>query len=296
MMKRNLQQYSMALLFFFCFAFAVEARGATEAVNTSIQKNKTFFQSLKEKSSVSYIFETTGPTLQALDGVENDGHQVNFAHYIALGYKLNKEMKLGLTQYFTNSFRSESEGRNLGIGSPYVTLSHSNLYKKGNMTLSGYVRYYVPLSTLNTSSGGTEKDEKNGKLRFKLAPSFKINDKVSVAGSFYLYKPLARYGLRTGEKRRDYYVYIYPNVSFKVSDKFSSYVAYSNIFTRYSDVKEEGGAGIWGDWDESESLEVGAEWNATKKLTIAPYINFNAPKWVDPSSVTLSFYAIYSFL
>ena len=293
-MKRNLI-YIVFLSFFSISAMAAEGE-ATGEVQTSVTENKSFFKTIRENLSAMYIFETTGPSLEALDGVKDEGHQLNFTQYIILGYKLGEKTRLGLTQYFSNSIRSKSEGRNLSLGSPYLTLSHSSLFEKGKLNVSGYVRYYVPLSRTDAANAGKERDEKNGKLRFHIKPSAQLNDVISVSGSMNFYKPLSRYGLREGDKRRNFYLWVFPAVSFKVSDKFTPYIAYSNLFTRYSDIQDQGAESAWDAWSKNESLEIGATWKVMDKLTVSPYINFNAPKWINPSATNLSFYATYTFL
>ena len=298
-MKRRINYWllvAVAGIFFGINGMAQENQVATPTQQSSSSAWDTF----KNNASANYVFWISGPTMGAIDGVENEGHNITLNQFAIAGYKLSNKWKASFTQYFTNSVRSDSKGKpNLRFFDPYVTFSNRSLTKseKYNTNLSFYVRYYLPFSHESADNVGKARDQKYGKIRVNLTPSKKFLDgTLTVSAATHFYKPLAgaRANASTTEQR-DLYVWFYPSVRYELSKNFQPYVAYSNIFEHFRNVKFRNDESRWAQWNEKESFELGFNWQPTASLDINPYFEASGPKWqLKDANIGVAF--AYSFL
>lgn len=269
---------------------AAATEGAADSGLTSQASSSSM--SMRERFTGNLMAETLNSTFEAVDGTAGEGSNLLLVQYLALGYKLDSRWKLGATQYWTNTIRDNSAGkRNLEFYDPYVTLSNNNIWSNEaqGLKLSGYIRYYVPISHESADDVGRINDQKNGKFRAKIDPSKTFMDGALTAyGTTFVYRALpGSEPLASTPYQRDWYVWFYPRVSYKVTPTLSPYLGYSNVLTHYRGDKTRNGGGRWQKWNNDHQIEFGLEWQALASFYLQPYVKYNPELKLKDTSVAI---------
>ena len=269
------------------------------AAPTQTSTTSALMKNLREKLGASYTMWITGPTVADIDGQKGDGNNLTLDQFASVKYKVSSKWKIGFTQPWTNKVRSDSEGkRNLNFNNPYITASNSSLTKseKYDTNLSGYVRYYMPLSRTSEESLGKRVDTKNGVVRIVLDPTKTFLDgKLALSGAVYIHRTFAGAKPAAGVvEQRDWRIYLYPKVSYEVSAKFTPYVAYFNDWEHVRLDQTRQGGGRWQSFNDTHSIELGFDWAPVAGLSVTPYISYG-PKF-QPRDSSIGLIADYAFL
>ena len=266
------------------------APASTSSTQSTILKN----------SIASYTMWVTGPTTGALDGKEGVGSKVALDQFAKVGYRVSSKWTVSFTQPWTNTIREAAgKDRNLMWQNPYLTASNSNITQstRYGTKLSGYLRYYMPLSHSSADNVGKRVDTKNGVLRAVLDPTKTFADgAVTVSGAIYAHRLFA--GEKPGEatsEQRDWRFYLYPRVTYQATDTFQPYVAYFNDLEHVRLDKTRAGGGRWQSFNDKHLAELGFDWQPIAGLNLNPYLEY--PLSISPSpNMTVNLIAEYAFL
>lgn len=215
------------------WVMADESR-APDAAST--QTTSDWLAEFQKNLRASYTFELIGPYLESLSGnirqvesngdITNTGDDITITHYLAVGYKLDSNWSIGVTQPFVlhidevaqpeeNSKEildpTKSNFRSLD---PYVTLTNSKIlaFEPAGFAMDGLVRYYIPISpgtkfsadgssdfVRNSEKGAKRTESAHGALRFLINPNFSFAEKFNLGlTSFVTFK----FAKRSDEDRK----------------------------------------------------------------------------------------------
>lgn len=227
-----------------------------------------------------------GPRFNAMDGADGLGTRINVKDAFRLGYKLDKNWALEVTPAI--AFRS---GNRKGAGAlevmdPYFGVKRADIFgtKAQGYDLYAEGRYYVPVSAETKRDIGTERDKGNGQAMGRLIFSQSILDGRMKAVAEYDYRK--NFSERLKAKVGVTQVHeVYGWLNMPVSETVTPYVSYKNIMNRYI-------SGLGDPWVKNHTVGFGAKWQATKSLSIDPYVD--SPFMLKDSTVKLE--AVYVFI
>jgi hypothetical protein len=257
---------------------------------------------IRAKTRSNYVFEMFGMNSKALSGnTDGTGGTITINHYLGLSYKLGSKWSVGATQPFRQLIdqKPSSVADPFSASDPYLALNNSSIIKSAsnNFNLSGYIRYYAPVSreTNQTAARAARTDRGHGLLRAGLNPSKTWMDgalNLTVYNIFY-YR-LAQNSsqerfLKTGNPNRDDYYYAFlPVLSYSISNVFDVYLEYASLMRHNTE-------GKWTNFKKEDYVGVGTNITATPKLTINPYFQA-APRARGVESIDIGLTMVYALL
>lgn len=296
----------LGAIFLGLLAISTQARAedssAAAAVNESTSSGGSFMKTVKERLGASYQGQYYGSSFESMRGdYDGRGTSLELDHYFGLSWKTGKNTKLSATQLIIQEVDQNDKNPSFWAYDTYFTFTHSKLYsnEKAGFNLLGYVRYYAPTSRrthdkamngfYSTSLNGAN-DISYGNTRFLLKPSFDLfGGKVNVTGTAYASIRLAGSEEERVKRQREYlsrtggdpagatalrdqlHVLFDPVITYNFSPTFDMYVEYcTGAIHRNS-------AGRWSssnDPSDGEYYSLGADWQATKRLSLTPYLQW----------------------
>lgn len=293
-------------------AFADSAASAPAGQSSS----SNVLETLKKKVKLSYTAEILGATTKSLSGNSaGGGTNLIWNHYVGTGYRITKPLSINITQPFRQNIdeKPASVADPLVVNDPYLTLTHASLAgsEKYGTSLSGYVRYYMPLSrstnrnakvddNARVAAAGAPNDQGRGAVRVLLTPSKTFMDgALTLAGTTLVQYRIAkrssaeRAALVGDPMRNDYYFLFNPSVAYQVSSKVEAYVEYATGALTHNT-----GDGNWtkmNDPDYGQYVSPGVNWQASKRLLVNPYFSMG-PVFRGLKNVDIGLIAAYTFL
>ncbi len=283
--------WTVALTLAGAFALNPAARAEDAAASTSV------WDSISKNAKASYLLWITGPRSESLSGnVSGGGTSLGATHYLGLGYSLGKGYTLRLTNVVAQVIDEDDTNKPATISDPYLTLSLPPLIKLEQyaFAVSGYVRYYLPLSR-STQDGvnvGAKDDKGRGQFRIYLNPNKSFFDGALTFNFVNLFQfkfnantPQERFDKATIQKaltgkgnlgsnvisyREDMYYVFNPSVAYAASSKLEAYVEWASLWRHTTN-------GKWSSVDhpsDGQYISPGVNWTPTKKVLVNPYISY----------------------
>lgn len=251
------------------------------------------WREILDKTNLSYAMLLTGPTVRHLDGdLNGKGTYLNFRNYVSAGYDFAKDWEVESGVEFRRYVRprdpkkpnrSDFEWRD-----PYAGLSRSNIVRRGNFSLSGKLRYFIPATEYNKSNVGREYDQGNGAVSARVTPAWR-------RGDFYLSLATElsyRFAEKAPKVRQDYFVKMKPLLSYRFARQWSAKLEYAT-----GDLNHRTN-GTWTKFNDpniGQALYTGVTWTATKQLSMSPSLGWG-PGRFQLKETTVSLFASYYIL
>lgn len=281
------------------------ADSTASAPNSSTSSSTSqLLEKIGKNIKAVYEVDLTGPNTSALSGNKDGTTQLKLAHYPSVGYRIGSKWKVSVTQPFTQLIdnKPESEAQAFTTGDPYMTFANSRILgsDRYNANLSGFVRYYAPLSQANISArkAASPKDTGNGRVRIFLDPSISfLGGDLSFDLTHNLYLRLAsrndqdRIAANGNPYRNDmdYLPDFY--VNYQLTKSLQPYIEFAALLHHTTD-------GHWTHFntpDDGFSINPGVNIAVSKKLLIIPSATFG-PKFTGLANAGLTLQTIYTFL
>lgn len=230
--------------------------------------------SVMSRLSSNYIGTYHGPAISNFNRFAPDedkgidttmGGAQYMENSLRIGYKLNDDLALGGA---FEGMWSVAGSQDFLVTDPFIRISDSNIWKKGDFALSGDFRYYAPINQTSRAR------DQIGQFRLNTTEAFTMG-----RWNFGGYTTLRRYayategqveivnGKEVGVNRRTWRSYVGPFVNYQVTPK----LALTGLY-------EAGGIQMEGDsllhWNrEFTDLEVGFNYDITSRISVNPYLN-----------------------
>ncbi len=301
----SLKHVTLALL---ALSLPVVANADSAASAPAAQSStSSALEALKKKVKLSYQAWLSGPTAKSLSGnSDGNGTNLTLTHYVGTGYRITKALSINVTQPFQQKIDEQpaSVVDPLTSLDPYMTLSHGSIAgsEKYGTSLSGYLRYYMPLSRATNKSANafSANDAGNGAVRLLVTPSKSFMDgALSISGTTLVHYRLAKQSSQeravakgTGT-RNDYYFLFNPSISYDISSKVGVYVEYAT-----GTLTHNTGDGNWtklNNADLGQYISPGINWQASKRLGVNPYVSWG-PVFRGVKNTNIGVIATYTFL
>jgi hypothetical protein len=278
----------------FLALFTLNASAEESIVNAASESSSRFnWNSLLEKSELSYAALLTGPSTKYLDG-NKDGRGTNLTlrNYVSASFEFAKNWEAETGVEFRRYFRPvdpKKPGRSdFEWRDPFVSVDRKNIVKTDRFSLAAKLRYFIPATAYNKSNVKKEYDSGNGTIGTRITPSWKLGDFfVSCYGEFNY-----RFDENAPKVRQDYYVKAKPFVSYKFARNWSAKVEYST-----GDLNHRTN-GKWTKFNDpaiGQNVYTGVTWTATKKLSISPSLGWG-PGSLQLRDTEVSVFASYYIL
>ena len=284
------------------FADSTASVAAPATGGSSTSSTAELFKKVRSKTRSNYVFEMYGMNSKALSGnTDGTGGTVTINHYLGLSYKIGSKWSVSVTQPFRQLIdqKPSTQVDPFVATDPYITFANSSILKAApnNFNLSGYVRWYAPVSreTNQGASKASRTDRGNGLLRAGLNPSMTWMDgalNLTVYNIFYYrwaQNSSQERFLKTGNPNRDDYYYAFdPYLTYTISKVFDVYLEYGAIMKHNTE-------GKWTKIKTEDYVAVGTYITATPKLTINPYVSV-APRLRGFQSMDIGLTMVYALL
>jgi hypothetical protein len=284
----------------------VLANSTASVPATSSSSSGDLLAKMRKNVRGNYQLWFRGPRTTTLSGNTNGaGMNLIATHYLGLGYKVGSKWSVSATQSFTQNIDEIQNTTKdpFVANNPYLTVSNSRIWASDRYgtSLSGYLRYYAPLSrSAQRAADLAEVDEAgNGSIRLLLTPSKSWMDGnlTFSATSLVEYRLAARTSaerqtIKDSPYRNDMIFLITPTLSYAFNSVVEGYLEYGfdlthstkgNVFTK------------WGKYKDTDYLSPGANITVTKRLSLNPFLEF-APRVKDAKDMAINIVALYSLL
>lgn len=293
---------------FAALCLPAHAETATASAAPAVQSSTSGFDlsKIRQNMRASYQMWLYGMNTRAMSGnLDGSGTNLNITHYATLGYKVSRKWSVSVTQPFNQTIdeKPASEVDPVVSLDPYITFSNASITKSDRYgtNLSGYIRYYAPLSrsTNRAANAGARSDAGNGALRLLVTPSKTFMDgALTVSGTTLLQyrfpgNSSAERAARGGSAiREDYYILFNPSVAYAISSKVEAYVEYASGYLRHS---TDGKFSKFNDPVYGQYISPGINWQASKRLALNPYLSVG-PVFRGVKNTDIGVIGTYSFL
>ncbi len=276
---------------------------ASVPANSSTSSSSDLLQTMRKKTRATYLLEVLGARTKTLSGNTGDGTNITLNHYLGLSYKIGSKWGVGVTQSAGQIINENPNDDPLVFKDPYVTFSNSNIWssQRYGTSLTGYIRYYAPISrnTQRAVDAASRNEAGKGSIRMVLTPSKSFMDgNLTISASTLLqYRMSSRTNAQriaaNGDPFRNDMIFLMtPTVEYSFTPKISGYLEYGfdmthstrgSLFTK------------WGTYKTNDYVSPGANIQVTKRLFLNPYLDF-PPALRDTKDMGISLTAIYSLM
>ena len=249
---------------------ATTSGSATKSVPRLIDRLKLSYSTTLITGAVTSPLSSLQPNVDT--GEEDPGAPVMMKNYVTFGYKLNGDMAVTGTLYWKHFARE----RQLTFQDPYVKLTHSKLYRKGNFNLYGELKLAPGITTRSSTAGRVMA------ITPCLIPSYDLpNSKFSLS-----LVTSAVFGLFTSDGAGDdLELYMGPQIDYKIKKNVSLFVLYE-----LDSIKAKGTSlsALHGNFAD---LEPGVSWDITPRMNLTPLLNISTGNKValDTTQLLVSF-------
>jgi len=284
----------VALLLWAFTAFAV--RAAEPAPESLVAPGANFsFGSIFEKMHASYSGLLEGPRMDHLDGnLDGKGTFLQIKNYVNADYEVAPNWRVELNTEFRQYFRPEDPKRpgrpNFEMRDPSLGLARRNIVDRGNFTLSGRTRFFLPVSDNTRGRVGKAFDTGNGSVYFQAVPSWRwLDGKLSLTCPVETYINLPKRRIANSE---EYSIKAKTQVAYQVAHKWAARVEYSTGDVRHT---HDGHWSKLRDREMGHKVVAGAAYAPVKEMVLNPALTWGRDRWrlKEPE---VSLFASYNFL
>ena len=274
------------------------AVGTSETQATSVMDkiSASFATSLYGGPALTDPLSPYAPNVALGRGNRDESTATFLRSGIGANYKLSDTLSVGPTVSFDLKTFSPGEGAALTLLDPYVKLSHSKLISSGNLSLSGSVRLYAPVSTASQNAGIITIVRSDQSLNYTISDSrLSLGLNTFIAGSIVKKATISvpdETGALKSKTLNALTVYAGPNVSYQMTPSLAA------VLVAEMGASRKMGSGLTDFYTRTDytNLAPGVSWDIMPGMNFSPALSIPIGQRIALDTTSLYFDFSWKFL